>query len=190
MKKTLFIIILYSIISCKNNKIVNDNLNKKLFVFFKENINKADSTLHLDSVIVLKLDSVRQSDILYKRIINIYDITDENSKNIKTLISEAHTDLQLVSLSAGLDRKLYDNYLDEAKQKKEQWTELMHTDSLLFRKADSLTEIEKKSDTTKLLFWQVKCLIQYQRKDLSIKRDTGYAFLNLNKDIVRKEDVF
>jgi hypothetical protein len=61
---------------------------------------------------------------------------------------------------------------------------------LIAESADSLAIIEKTADTVKLLYYQVRCLIQYQRQDLSVKRDTGYAFLSPEKNIVRREDIF
>lgn len=102
---------------------------------------------------------------------------------------ENYSRLQLVKLSAGLDKTLYENYLDEAKQHLKEMKDLAKKISLISKSADSLIIIEKTADTTKLLYYQVKCLIQYQRKDLSVKRDTIFAFLTPEKNIVRPEDM-
>ena len=66
---------------------------------------------------------------------------------------------------------------------------------LLKNEIDSLTkvlngivEIEKKSDSVNAVAFQAKCFYQLRNKDKSIKRDTAYIILNLNKDIVNRKD--
>ena len=53
--------------------------------------------------------------------------------------------------------------------------------------ADSLSKAV--ADSMKPLFYKVRCAIKYKRKDLSVVKDTVKAFLNLEKEIVRKEDI-
>ena len=80
MEKALLIIVVSLLFSCKEkNKEVNVNLNKNLFIYFKENINKEDSTIHLDSVRIIRLDTLTQSRLLYKKIMSLYDNIDANN---------------------------------------------------------------------------------------------------------------
>ena len=59
MKKVILAFIILSLVfSCKQ-AIVTDNLKQNQFTFFKETYRKADSTIHLDSVRIIKLDTVK-----------------------------------------------------------------------------------------------------------------------------------
>jgi hypothetical protein len=117
MKTLLAIITSIILFSCatKEEKAAI-NFNKNLFTFFKANFKKEDSTIHLDSVRLIKLDTVTQSKILFRKIMSLDDDIDANNNLLTSMEKENHTKLQLVRLSAGLDKTLYENYLDEAKQ--------------------------------------------------------------------------
>ena len=53
---------------------------------------------------------------------------------------------------------------------------------------NGIVEIEKISDSVNAIAFQAKCFYQLRNKDKSIKRDTAYIILNLNKDIVIRKD--
>jgi hypothetical protein len=148
-----------------------------------------DSTNILDSVNLLKFDTVTQKKIYVKKVLNIYNLIDDGQSKVHDILKDNKLNLQMVALSAGLDKKLYDNYREEAEQKIDEAKEINKKDSVYQKQADSLTKITAASDSIKPLYFQIKCLIQYHRKDLSVARDTGYAYINLNKDIVRSEDI-
>jgi hypothetical protein len=170
----------------KEKKHVEENL----FTYFKENLKTADSTMHLDSVRVLKFDTITPSTILYKKIMSIYDEIDESQELFDAAQESRNNAKQMLRLTAGLSSALYNNSLEDYNKKNEEMISIHTKDSLLIKEADSLTGILKNTDSTTLVYLQVKCLIQYQRKDLSVGRDTGYAFLNPEKNIVRREDIF
>lgn len=189
--KIVLLISAILLFSCNGKDVKSQkNLNKNLFTFVKENINKEDSTIHLDSLRILKFDTITQNSLFYNKITSIYDEIDKNGESIDQLLNERKTMIQIANLNASLDKILYNNYVDEVNQKKKEIADLMKQDTVFIKTADSLTAMLKTADSTKLLFFEVKCLIQYQRKDLSIKKDTVFAYLNPEKDIVRREDVF
>ena len=44
------------------------------------------------------------------------------------------------------------------------------------------------ADTVKPVGFQAKCFYQIRLKDKSVKQDTTYILLNLNKDIIKRKD--
>jgi hypothetical protein len=190
MRKILLITIVTFLISCagKDEK-AKANLDRNLFTFFKEGFRKADSTLHLDSVRVIKFDTVTKQSLLYSKIMSLYDEIDSHKGSYNNAMREYHSDIQIAKLYASLDKTLFDHYVDEARQKLAEVKELNRTDSLIQKTADSLTKIHKTADTTKLLYYQLKCLVQYQRKDMTVSRDTLFAFLSPEKDLVKREEM-
>jgi|GEM_PF-4538882 len=188
MKKFLLIAII--LFSCQNKAIKEkENLQKNLFTFFKENLKSVDSTYHLDSVRIIKTDTVTANTILFRKIMLLYDDINEKQKQFDELKESQNSDAQMIRLTRGLDNALFKNSVDEYKKKMGKMKLIKDENEDIFKKADSLSEILKTTDSTTLVYFQIKCLIQYQRKDLSVYRDTGFAFLNPEKNIVRKEDI-
>jgi hypothetical protein len=189
MKKLLLIAIV--LFSCQSKTIKEKkDLEKNLFTYFKIRLNDADSTIHLDSARIIKFDTITANTILYRKILAIYDVVDENQDKIRKILSDMNDAKKMMRLTAGLSSALYNNSLDDFNKNREEMTSLQQKDSVLINNADSLSQKLKTTDSTTLVYLQVKCLLQYQRKDLSVSRDTGYAFLNTNKDIIRREDIF
>jgi len=188
--KKLFIIGLV-LFSCQSKNIkANKDLEKNLFTYFKENMKTADSTNHLDSLRIVKFDTITARSILYKKIMSIYDQIDANQKWYDADSNVRYDEKQMIRLEEGLSTALYNNSLDDYNKTNSEMISIQNKDSMLIRKANSLEQVFKTTDSTTLLYFQVKCLIQYQRKDLSVKRDTVYSFLNPEKSIVRSEDIF
>jgi len=177
--------------SCQNKTIKDQKkLEEKLFTYFKENIKEADSTIQLDSVRIVKFDTITANTILYQRIMKLYDDIDERQKIFDKLKESQNSDAQMIRLTYGLDNALYENSMDEYKKKMKEMSLIQDKNKVTIQETDSLNKILKNTDSTTLVYFQVRCLIQYQRKDLSVKRDTGFAFLNPEKNIVRREDIF
>lgn len=188
-KLLLFCVIL--IFSCQSrNEKENKNITDKLIIYFEENLKGEDNTNHLDSVRILKFDTITHVQILFKKINVLYDKIDENQTTFDELLESAKSDAQMMRLTAGLSNALYQNSKEDFKAKNEKMKDLQSEDSVLMQRADSLKTITHTADSTKLLYLQVKCLVQIKRKDLSVKRDTAFAFLNSDKNIVRYEDTF
>lgn len=186
-----FLLIVLVLFSCQSKAVKEkENLEKNLFTYFKENFKAADSTIQLDSVRIVKFDTITANTILYQKIMKLYDDIDERQKNFDELKESQNSDAQMIRLTAGLSSALYQNSMDEYKKKMKEMGLIQDENKMTIKKADSLTEILKTTDSTTLVYFQVRCLIQYQRKDLSVKRDTGFAFLNPEKNIVRREDIF
>lgn len=184
----LFILFLFA---CRTQeKTAKRNLENNLFTYFNARIKDVDSTLKLDSVRIIKFDTITPNDILYKKIMSIYDKIQVNQNKIRDVLSDMNDAKKMMRLTVDLSSALYNNSLDDFKEKQTEFNSLQEKDSILIQTADTLSAKLKTADSTTLVFLQVKCLLQYQRKDLSVNRDTGYAFLNTNNNIVRQEDIF
>ena len=146
--------------------------------------------MHLDSLRILKYDTITRSIILNQKINSIFDEVDKNQLEYEEKSKNLILYKQMVRLTDGLDSKLYANSVEDYKQKLKELQDLAIEDSMHLNKTDSLTKVFQTSDSTTLLYFEVKCLIQYSRKDLSVKRDNIFAYLNPDKKIVRREDVF
>src|SRR6185312_1303384 len=102
--------------SCQNKTIKDQKkLEEKLFTYFKENIKEADSTIQLDSVRIVKFDTITANTILYQRIMKLYDDIDERQKIFDKLKESQNSDAQMIRLTYGLDNALYENSMDEYK---------------------------------------------------------------------------
>jgi hypothetical protein len=189
MKKLLLIAVVLFSCQSKATKEKKD-LERNLFTYFQTRLHDADSTVHLDSIRVLKIDTISASTVLFQKALSIYDVIDENQKSFDAAREVRNDAKQMLRLTAGLSSALYNNSLDDYNKNNAEMLAIHKKDSLLMITADSLTSMAKVADTIKPVYFQVVCLMQYQRKDLSVKRDTAYAFLNLEKNIVRKEDIF
>lgn len=189
MNKQLLVIALI-FFSCKEkSQEVSDSLNNNLFTYFKENLKSVDSTYKLDSVRVIKFDTMAKSDLLFVKLLTVYDDIDQKNSVIKSNIERNKTNIQLIKLYKGLDQTLFENSIEDAKKLVAETNEIQDQVKGLSKYADSLTNEQNLADTAKLIYYQVRCLVQYQRKDMSVKRDTGFAFLTPEKVIVKFDDM-
>lgn len=189
MNKQLLVIALI-FFSCKEkSQEVSDSLNNNLFTYFKENLKSVDSTYKLDSVRVIKFDTMAKSDLLFVKLLTVYDDIDQKNSVIKSNIERNKTNIQLIKLYKGLDQILFENSIEDAKKLVAETNEIQDQVKGLSKYADSLTNEQNLADTAKLIYYQVRCLVQYQRKDMSVKRDTGFAFLTPEKVIVKFDDM-
>lgn len=181
---TLFIFI----ISCSSNRNNQDeNLRKDLSVFFTTNLN--DSSVTLDSFLLIKIDTISEKQKLNEQASTLLDNQDyilkllENDKNQLSIISEKIKLYRLLESKSLVDIEIND------------FKKIIENTKIESKELDSISVITKKlldaaiyADSIKPIAFQAKCLYQIKNLDKSIKRDTVYIFLNLNKDIIKKVD--
>lgn len=168
-----------------------DVLEKNIYTYFQENLKvSADSgTYHLDSVRLIKIDTITSAQVLLGRTNLLYDKINENQSSFIDLKESSQSDIQMARLASGVSPEIYKNSMENLNSKTEKMKNLQEESSTLMKTADSLTKLSLTADSIKPIYYQAKCLVQYRRKDLSVNRDTIFAFLDLQKNIVRKEDV-
>lgn len=177
------------ICSCKNSK---DNQQEKLIgnlkTYFRANF--MDSTENLDSLRILKIDSLNKIQILGEQntvLGNSFDHLMELYKlNLKSMTNDAEEIALLRNMG---DQTLLDIQYKDLDNDKEQGKLMKIQLDTLIKIMNDIGEKMKKVDTTKKVGFQLKCFYQIRQKDKSVKRDTVYLFLNENKDIISREDL-
>jgi hypothetical protein len=181
------IVVLFAV-SCSNkNDIQNEKLRKDLSTFFLSNLN--DSSVLLDSFFLLKIDTVTEKQKLNEQ----YSIIHNQQLYILDLLKYKTSEMSIMSDKVRLYSMIGSR--DLVKMEKDKFEKNNEKFNLISKEFDSLSkvlkgivEIEKTSDSIKPVAFQAKCLYQIRNKDKSIKRDTVYIILNLNKDIVIRKD--
>ena len=175
-------------VSCSNkNDIQNEKLRKDLSTFFLSNLN--DSSVVLDSFFLLKIDTITEKQKLNEQ----YSIIHNQQLYILDLLKYKTSEMSIMSDKVRLYSMIGSR--DLVKMEKDKFEKNNEKFNLISKEFDSLSkvlkgivEIEKTSDSIKPVAFQAKCLYQIRNKDKSIKRDTVYIILNLNKDIVIRKD--
>ena len=119
-----------------------------------------DSTNALDELAIVKIDTLTKVELNSMKADLLFDEIINNDIKIDEFSEDSKTSQMRALLS-------------------ETHSLAITADSLSKAVADSITP----------LFFKVKCFIKYKRKDLSVVKDTVKAFLSLDKEIVRKEDI-
>lgn len=186
MKKYLSALLII-LSACSNS--TNNDLNKRLFTYVKETLKSIDSTHVLDSVKILKMDTITKSQLLFYKARLVYDEINENSEQASLILDKEKTNVKIARLYSGLSKTLSDHYFDEARDNLQDALKIKEKDSILLIQADSLTSLAKISDSTSLFYYEVKCLIQYHKKNLAVKRDTTMVYMLPNKNIIERKDL-
>jgi hypothetical protein len=184
----LVITLIIFIISCSSNRNNQDeNLRKDLSVFFTTNLN--DSSIILDSFFLIKIDTISEKQKLNEQASALLDNQNyilkllENDKNQLSIISDKIKLYRLLESESLVDIEIND------------FKKIIENTKLESKELDSISVITQKlidaavySDSIKPIAFQAICFYQIKNLDKSIKRDTAYIFLNLNKDIIKKAD--
>lgn len=178
----------FSIISCSNkNDIQNEKLRKDLSTFFISNLN--DSSVLLDSFYLLRIDTITEKQKLNEQ----YSILHNQQLYILDLLKYKTSELSIISDKVRLygmigSRDLVGIEKRNFEKNNEKFNLISKEFDSLSKVLQGIVEIEKTSDSIKPVAFQAKCLYQIRNKDKSIKRDTAYIILNLNKDIIIRKD--
>lgn len=178
----------FSIISCSNkNDIQNEKLRKDLSTFFLSNLN--DSSVLLDSFSLIKIDTITE----YMKLSEQFSVLNNQQQFLLELLKNKTDELSLISNKIQLyrmigSRDLVNIEMQKVEENQEKFKLLRNEVDSLRKVLISVIDTQKKADTVKPIALQAKCLYQIRNKDKSIKRDTVYIILNLNKDIVNRKD--
>jgi hypothetical protein len=190
MKRISFfglIVILFAV-SCSNkNDIQNEKLRKDLSTFFVSNLN--DSSVLLDSFYLLKIDTVTE----HMKLNEQFSILNNQQQFLLELLKNKIDELSLISNKIELysligSRDLVNIEMKNVEKNQENSKLIKNEIDSLSKVLNGIVEIEKISDSVNAIAFQAKCFYQLRNKDKSIKRDTAYIILNLNKDIVIRKD--
>ena len=192
MNKYLTIVISISltffIIACKSKTQQHkEKLQNDLRTYFTANLK--DSTSTLDSFFVIKVDTISQRMLLFEQssVLNsqlgyLIDILKLNIRKLSNSVDQIRLYRMLESQDlVDIEKK------DFAEQKEKGASIKSEIDTVMsvIKGIDSTINF---ADTIKPIGFQAICLYQVRLKDKSIKRDTTFILLNINKDIIKKDD--
>lgn len=186
MKSFLLAILFVQIfISCQSEK---DTLENNLRVFFTEKLKKIDSSSRLDTLKFIKLDTVTQVDLLISESMDLGIKNDSLKIEFDYTAEKVNQYVKLARLSRGLSGDLFANYKEEAENYNKQLQDLQRLMKENHEKRVSVLKQSDTADSVHAKYFEAICLLQYTRKDKTVFRDTVFANVNLQKQIIAKGD--
>jgi len=189
--KWIFYLYAFIFVACSSNddrKATRDDKLAELRVHLDERFKAIDPANKLDSFQLIRIDTLSQRD----KYSFLNEVLTDSLNRIKLrmeLYAELYNaNVKLANLSKRSSTPQYTSYKAEAEENKkeleksEEESRHLELQSLYY---DSLLKI---SDTAKPIGYKAVCLYQLRRRDRSVLKDTGYIFMNPNKDIIRRED--
>lgn len=176
-------VLLVCIVSC------NQSTSKKvsesaLRIYFIEQIKKIDSTMKIESLTFLKLDTTTLKNQYINLWNRMYDKSDEYNYEINRLIDKIKANRKLQNLTSDLSYTLWKNYKDDADDNTKEAREYLTKDSLIRVDLAKIDTLLKSADSIKPVSYITKCLYTIRKKDQSISKDTARIRLDLDFNIL------
>jgi hypothetical protein len=160
----------------------------ELRVHLDEKLKAIDPANKLDSFQLIRIDTLTQRD----KYGFMHEVLADSLNRIKLrmdLYAELYNaNLKLANLSKRSSIPEYNSYKAEAEENKKELEQSEEESKHLELQSFYCDSLLKISDTIKSIGYKAACLYQLRRKDRSVLNDTAYILMNLNKDIIRKED--
>lgn len=191
MKKasTFFALSIILIIGCASpGKDTDHTLERDLRVFFTENLKKADSTMALDSIILVRIDTLTLQDKYSIAGNHMFQMFTEKQGEFKRESEGTTAAVQMMRLSKGLSNDLFQNSKEDMENGLEALRQILDSMTFYGNKQDSFYNLAKTADSIQPVNYQAVCLYQILRADKSIIKDTLRIFLTLDKKIIHAED--
>lgn len=175
--------------SCKEQpKITQDDKIAELRVHLEERFKAIDRTNKVDSVKLISIDTLTERDkyILLKEALT--DSLERVMLRMEVVAELYNANLRLMNISKRRSIAEYESYKAEAEENKSEGAAVDSVSKQLESKVlyyDSLLNI---TETKTPIGYKAVCLYQLRRKDRSVSKDTANILMNLDKNIVRKED--
>ena len=189
--KRIFSLCALTFVACSStsdHNVTKEDKLTELRIHYEESLKAIDPTNKLDSFQLIRIDTLTQRD----KYSFMHEVLADSLNRIK-LRMELYTELynanlKLANLSKRSSPPEYNSYKAEAVENKkeleksEEESKHLELQTLLY---DSLLRID---NTASPIGYKAVCLYQLRRKDRSVLNDTAYILMNLNKDIIRRED--
>lgn len=155
-----------------------------LKTYFTEQIKKVDSTMKLEALTFIKLDTTTLKNQYINLWNGMYDKSDEYNYEINRLIEKIKSNRKLQSLSSDLSYTLWKNYKDDADDDTKEAREYLSKDSLIKIDMAKIDTLLKAADSIKPVSYMAKCFYTIRKKDQSISKDTTLIRLDLDFNIL------
>ena len=189
--KRIFSFCAFIIVACSStsdHNVTKEDKLSELRTYFEESLKVIDPANKLDSFQLIRIDTLTQRD----KYSFMQEVLADSLNRIKLrmeLYAELYNaNLKLANLSRRSSTPEYNSYKAEAEENKkeleksEEESKHLELQTLHY---DSLLRID---NTASQIGYKAACSYQLRRKDRSVLNDTAYILMNLNKDIIRKED--
>jgi hypothetical protein len=148
-----------------------------------------DSTFKLDSFKVIHINTLTQSDKLNMLNQAVEDSLKETTLRMEALMEFYKSNIKLASMVVRKPTKSPVNfYKTEAEKIKKNYDLCDSAVKFLTLQSQNYDSLLKMADTLKPIGYEAICLYEVKRKDQSLIKDTTYMLMNLDKNIVRRED--
>lgn len=186
------ILTLILVYSCKpkNDAPLADKTLTEIRTNIEHRIKESDSTLRIDSVRFIKLDTVTEKEHYWytlRQILNDLDIVDRTRDYYKRIADIKVDQMKMYRILESQD--LVETTGKDAKENIEKAREMIALSEQMELEYDSLRKITLTADSIKPKYYEVASLVQYRKKDESVKKDTFYTLLNLEKNILEWEEL-
>ena len=175
--------------SCKNQpKTAQDDKLAELRVHLEERLKAIDPANRVDSVKLISIDTLTQRDKYSLLKEALTDSLERAKLRIEVVAELYNANLRLMNLSKRRSSTEYESYKAEAEENKSEVEAVDSISKELESKVlyyDSLLNI---TETKTPIGYKAVCLYQFRRRDRSVSTDTANILMNLDKNIVRKED--
>lgn len=191
MKQLLLFILFASTIfvSCKSNHSeLADSKVSEMRTFIEKTYQNIDSTMKLDSFRFVRLDTITQQEKYMEMTEGLISEVQELNETGAKLIESYKNNKRMADLINDISSSTYSYYKDEADDDIKKISEQRDETQQKLKALDSLQVLTAKADSVKPVGYQAVCLYQIRRADMSVKKDTCYVLLNLEKNIVKKND--
>lgn len=188
INKIAVAVIFISLVACKNEKErESEKVQNNCKTYFFENF--MDSTSTLDTFKLVKIDTIsermrlfQQSLVLNNQIESLIDLFKLNTNSLSNSVDQ----MRLYGVIGSPD--LVAIKKNDALKEREKGKALKSEIDTLMSIVKTIGDSELIADTLKTVAFQAKCYYQIRLKDRSVKQDTAFIILNLNKDIIERKD--
>lgn len=188
MKYLFFIsLIILLTVSCKENSKNRVNVSH-LKAFFTAKIKIIDSTSNIEIFALIKVDTITLKN-QYRGLCNeMIDKRNEYVDESEKILVKVKLDVSLKNLDNGTDQGLSKVLVNSINEDKEDLKKLVLKDSLLKLDLDNVKSIMIKSDSIKPVAYFARCFYTLRKKDFSISKDTTAIRLDLEYNILDREE--
>lgn len=194
MRKILFILFVIVIVACKSkNEEIKEKIENNGFHFIKTNfleLKKLDESIDdIDSIKLVKIDSITEKNnlaILYNNLGKEFDTYKERSEEALSDQNKILREIKLYTLLE--DRALMDIARKDFKESQEKSQVLIDSMKLIDEQMERIDDLYKKSDSTKLVNYSAKFLVQIRKKDRSVLKDSLYFYFDLDGNPIKTID--
>ena len=186
MRKFLLLILIASCAAKDNTP--KKQIEKDLLEYLKTSMKKLNFAATVDSVKFVRLDTITEKLKVLMKARELEAKFNDLQEDYHKLKDEAESNLQLMKLSQGLSKTLYENYRTEGLKTTDKMKDIAEKMSIVGRTVDSLDSVALIVDSSKCIAYNVVYIYQFTRSDRTVNRDTGYHILYPDYRLWKKED--